>query len=323
MKRNIKALILGLAIGMVLGYAGYSIATSVFPTNLDAFTDQTASDVITYGKWNNIQDAIESVQAKVGIDSSGVTTSLDYKVKNTSSVDPGHKHNLATGAQNVTASLSEINALASGGCVNADFVKLGEITATYTEINQLASGTAVQADFIKLHQVSASYGELNALDADSRAVGDLITESPAGTISAIAAVASGQYLKSAGTTTKPAYGDLHLVDTGTEIYYLDFSTSTTGSVTSLAFRPSIIIFFAYSDHEDNIWSVGFDNATAHYSLYERADRVMGRDTTRSVHLYYDASNYAYLNITSLDSNGFSWTSNVSSMNAYTLYLALP
>jgi hypothetical protein len=45
---------------------------------------------------NDAQDAIEALQAKVGIDTSGETTSIDYLIKNTGVVDPGHKHSSAS-----------------------------------------------------------------------------------------------------------------------------------------------------------------------------------------------------------------------------------
>jgi hypothetical protein len=51
-----------------------------FPTNIDTFTDQTSSDLITSAKWNNLQDAIEALEVKVGADNSTVTTSHDYKL---------------------------------------------------------------------------------------------------------------------------------------------------------------------------------------------------------------------------------------------------
>ena len=51
-----------------------------FPTNIDTFTDQTSSDLITSAKWNNLQDSIEALEVKVGADNSTVTTSHDYKI---------------------------------------------------------------------------------------------------------------------------------------------------------------------------------------------------------------------------------------------------
>lgn len=56
-----------------------------FPTSLDALTNPTSSDAQTSPSHSaqhaNANDAIEALQAKVGIDSSAVTTSLDYKTK--------------------------------------------------------------------------------------------------------------------------------------------------------------------------------------------------------------------------------------------------
>lgn len=82
-----------------------------FPTNIDTFTDQTSSDLITSGKWNNLQDAIAACEAKIGVDSSAETTSLDYLVTNPLSEDPGHTHTLADGAVDVTATAAEVDLL--------------------------------------------------------------------------------------------------------------------------------------------------------------------------------------------------------------------
>jgi hypothetical protein len=57
-----------------------------FPTGLDAFTNPTALDnlntagVVHHEQHANINDAVEALQAKVGIDGSAVTSSLDYLV---------------------------------------------------------------------------------------------------------------------------------------------------------------------------------------------------------------------------------------------------
>jgi hypothetical protein len=57
-----------------------------FPTSLDALTNPTSADTLDSAtvphatQHANANDAIEALQAKVGVDSSAVTTSLDYKV---------------------------------------------------------------------------------------------------------------------------------------------------------------------------------------------------------------------------------------------------
>lgn len=55
-----------------------------FPTSLDALTNPTATDSLTApshaGQHADANDAIEALQAKVGVNNSTVATSLDYKV---------------------------------------------------------------------------------------------------------------------------------------------------------------------------------------------------------------------------------------------------
>ena len=67
-----------------------------FPTSLDILTNPTSGDAVATvshaGQHADANDAIEALEAKVGVDSSAVNTSLDYKVKNAASVNPGHKH---------------------------------------------------------------------------------------------------------------------------------------------------------------------------------------------------------------------------------------
>jgi len=53
-----------------------------FPTTLDSFTDRNSGDTISEDHINDVQDAIELLEAKVGINTSAVDTSLDYKVNN-------------------------------------------------------------------------------------------------------------------------------------------------------------------------------------------------------------------------------------------------
>lgn len=55
-----------------------------FPTSLDSFTDPVAGDNLNSpdhaGQHTDKNDAIEAIEAKVGIDNSAVTSSLDYKI---------------------------------------------------------------------------------------------------------------------------------------------------------------------------------------------------------------------------------------------------
>ena len=66
-----------------------------FPTSLDSFStlSDNVDDVLASAP-NDRADSIEAIEAKLGIDSSAVATSIDYLLKSASSVDPGHGHSL-------------------------------------------------------------------------------------------------------------------------------------------------------------------------------------------------------------------------------------
>ena len=55
-----------------------------FPTSIDSFTNPTSGDTLDSpshaAQHANVNDAVEALQAKVGVDGSAVTGSLDYKV---------------------------------------------------------------------------------------------------------------------------------------------------------------------------------------------------------------------------------------------------
>ena len=54
-----------------------------FPTSLDSFSDKTDNvSAVMAVDINDLQDAVEALEAKVGITSSGVSSSFDYKVNN-------------------------------------------------------------------------------------------------------------------------------------------------------------------------------------------------------------------------------------------------
>jgi hypothetical protein len=67
-----------------------------FPTTLDELTNPTASDAMdAVGlehdvQHSNLNDIVEALEAKVGVNSSAVNTTLDYLVKSAS--NPGHTH---------------------------------------------------------------------------------------------------------------------------------------------------------------------------------------------------------------------------------------
>lgn len=67
-----------------------------YPTDLDTLTNPGPTDALNdpshSGQHSDANDAIEVLQVKLGVDGSAVVTSIDYLLKNTASIDPGHKH---------------------------------------------------------------------------------------------------------------------------------------------------------------------------------------------------------------------------------------
>lgn len=70
--------------------------TSPFPTSEDSFiyplANQHPNNPSLAAILAQLNDAVFNVETKVGVDTSAVVTTLDYLIKNSASVDPGHKH---------------------------------------------------------------------------------------------------------------------------------------------------------------------------------------------------------------------------------------
>jgi hypothetical protein len=101
--------------------------TTNYPTSLDELNAGIGTDSQSLSNPNHVtqhqneSDAIEALQAKVGIDSSADTDSIDYKLTNASSVSPGHKH--------VSADISDLLPISSSTGV-ADAGKLVKTNAS-------------------------------------------------------------------------------------------------------------------------------------------------------------------------------------------------
>src|SRR6202020_2146769 len=71
-----------------------------FPASIDAPVDPIGTNPLSSpdhaGQHSFENDAIVALETKVGVDSSAVTTTIDYKLKNTASHDPGHQHTPAS-----------------------------------------------------------------------------------------------------------------------------------------------------------------------------------------------------------------------------------
>lgn len=82
-----------------------------FPTSLDSYTTKATDETIATGHINDPQDAIEALEAKVGVDSSAVTTSHDYKLSNVTSTNK---------AVSATRSINTTSPVTGGGDLSAD-----------------------------------------------------------------------------------------------------------------------------------------------------------------------------------------------------------
>jgi len=82
-----------------------------FPTTLDVYSDKVdGTDYPQAAHINNPQDAIEALEAKVGVDSSAVATSLDFLMKNTTS---GHDHDGSDSKKVIVTNLNPTGLTAS------------------------------------------------------------------------------------------------------------------------------------------------------------------------------------------------------------------
>ena len=100
-----------------------------FPASLDTLTNPTSSDSLSSPSHSaqhaNVNDAVEALQAKVGVDSSAVTSSLDYKVAQLEGRD--------------TAGLVHISRTTVGSAVSSVTVS-GAVSADYDNYQVIVSG---------------------------------------------------------------------------------------------------------------------------------------------------------------------------------------
>lgn len=95
-----------------------------FPTSLDALTNPTSTSTLTSpshaGQHADANDAIEALQAKVGVNSSAVTTSLDYKVENILAVSQSYRNVVINGAMQVAQRGTSVTGIVGNGYYTAD-----------------------------------------------------------------------------------------------------------------------------------------------------------------------------------------------------------
>lgn len=110
-----------------------------FPTSLDDFTNPTGTDEVATvdhaEQHSNVNDAIEALQAKVGIDGSADTDSHDYKLANPISWLPKPKDTRAVFPLAIFSSNDLQTSLSSGNAVMILYPVFLRKDTTYTEVN--------------------------------------------------------------------------------------------------------------------------------------------------------------------------------------------
>lgn len=111
--------------------------SSNFPTSIDTFTDPTATGKLNSPSHSqqhiNNNDAIEKLEAKVGVDGSAVTTTHDYKLSGVTGSDKAASLDGTETFTNKTHTLPKINENVA-------------LTASATELNLLDGMTDIDTD---------------------------------------------------------------------------------------------------------------------------------------------------------------------------------
>ena len=151
--------------------------TTSFPASLDTLTNPTSGDSLNSpshsGQHADANDAIEALQAKVGVDSSAVTTSLDYKLRFQSApvlISPEERWTVsataATGTVNVDVATTSAWYYTTDASANWTFNIRGDGSTTLD--SSLVVGDSVTVAFAVTNGATAYYP--SAFQVDGSAV---------------------------------------------------------------------------------------------------------------------------------------------------------
>ena len=221
-----------------------------FPASLDALTNPTSSDSLSSPSHSaqhaNVNDAVEALQAKVGADSSAVTSSLDYKVAQLESDVAG----LVTGKilQVVSTTKTDPFTASLGG---GAFTSVTGLSATITPTSA-SSKILVMVD-VNGAQVTSSQGHITirllrgaTQIGSGGASGSRTTAFSAARINysevGNAVSTSGAYLDSPATTSATTYSvQIGNAKTTTQTLAVNRSAADTNNVAYLRTSSTIVV----------------------------------------------------------------------------------
>lgn len=125
--------------------------TITFPTTLDTFSNPVSTDLLENVssaldhdvQHSNANDAIEALEAKVGVTNSAVTTSHDYKL---SGVATGDKAVSKIGTETLTNKTLTAPKITAGSDAKGDIFQLSDSTGTLTRIRATLNADIISWD---------------------------------------------------------------------------------------------------------------------------------------------------------------------------------
>lgn len=221
------------------------MATS-FPTSLDSLTNPTATDTLDSPPHDtqhaDANDAIEALQAKVGADSSAVTSSHDYKI---TTLESG----LSTAQSDITTLESDVAGLVTGKILQVQTATYStqqsttSSSLTNTGLNKSITPSATSSKILvimsftsRTHTVSSfdAKQSFHAITRNGSTLFEQITgnywDSQTATTRYITTSSTLVYVDSPSTTSSVNYRLRHRVDAGT-LY--SFYNNRNASITLL------------------------------------------------------------------------------------------
>ena len=209
-----------------------------FPATIKSFVVKLTQGVIEASHINDLQDEVTALETKVGVDGSVVTTSLDYQLKNPSSVNPGHKHTISAINDIVITTPSDGQGLVyqSGNWVNAT-TAIPDASTTVKGVNKMSVAPVSATDPIAVGDNDPRVPTQNENDA-------LVGTS--GT-----AVSSSNKLVDAADVSSAGASDKIVRATGTALPALSGANLTNLPVTTGYTTASATLKYSY-DTEDSV-----------------------------------------------------------------------